>query len=99
MKKLQVICVNNEGGYEKYKADITQYMSEVFDNVKCAFVCFMAENMGEAKGIGERYFSEEEVSDKNFNYDGHEIEIEFWSGKIVRLSNSEWGSVCLKKTS
>lgn len=86
---LKVICANNKGGYEKYKADITQYMSELFDNVKSAFVYFMAEDMDDAKDIGEYYFSEEEVADKNFNYDGDEIEIEFWSGKIVQLDNSE----------
>lgn len=99
MEKLRVICVNNEGGYEKYKADITQCMSELFDNVKSAFVYFMAEDMDDAREIGECYFSEEEVADKNFNYDGHEIEIEFCSGKIVQLYNSEWGSICLKRGS
>ena len=97
MEKLKVTCVNNEGGYEKYKADITQYMAELFDNVKSAFVYFMADDIKEAKEIGENYFSDGEISNKNYNYDGDNIEIEFNSGKTVQLSNSEWGSISLKK--
>lgn len=93
MKKLKVTCVNNEGGYEKYKADITQYMSELFDNVKSAFVFFMADSMDDAKEVGEYYFSEKEVTNKHFDYDGDIIEIEFLNGKIIQLYNSE---ICLK---
>lgn len=96
MKKLKVTCVNNQGGYEKYKADITLYMSELFDNVKSAFVYFMADGIGEAREIGEHYFSEGEIAGKNFDYDGDLIEIEFHNGKVVQLSNSEWGSISLK---
>lgn len=96
MDKLKITCVNNRGGYEDYKADITQYISELFDNVKSTFVYFKADNMEEAKEIGEHYFSEEDILNKNFNYDGDVIEIEFCSGKIIKLSNSEWGSICLK---
>lgn len=89
--------MNNEGGYEKYKADITEYMAELFDNVKSAFVYFSADNMKEAKEIGERYFGDEEIERKSFNYDGHEIEIEFYNGKTVAFWNSEWASIILKK--
>lgn len=96
MEKLKVSCVNNEGGCEEYKADITKYMSEIFDNVKSAFVFFSANDMEEAKEMGEFYFSQEEIERKDFNYDGHKIEIEFNSGKTVVLHNSEWGSISLK---
>lgn len=99
MEKLEVTCVNNEGGYEKYKADITKYMSELFDNVKSAFVYFSADDMEEAKEMGEDYFSDEEIEQKSFNYDGHEIEIEFMNGKTVVFWNSEWGTISLKKNS
>lgn len=94
MEKLKVSCVNNEGGYEEYKADITKYMSEIFDNVKSAFVFFFASDIEEAKVMGRGYFTKGDH--KVFNYDGRKIEIEFSSGKTVVLHNSEWGSINLK---
>lgn len=97
MEKSKVTCVKNEGGYEEYKADITKNMYELFDNVKSAYVYFWADNMKEAKDKGEFYFSQKEISDKEFNYDGDKIEIEFNNGKTVCFYNSEWGSISLKK--
>lgn len=90
---MTIFALRNEGGYEEYAYDITDYMKKVFMGVKKAYLCFYADNIKEAKQKAKEYWDEKDLKNKNFEADADTIILILENGNMIKLWNSEWGGV------
>lgn len=82
---MNIICLEDNGGYNLYGAEITKHMKKIFPELKSAFVCYHANTKIEAAEIGNNYFSESDIQEGDFECGGNSILLEFKNGNKVKV--------------
>lgn len=92
---MNIVCIEGSGSYRLYGLEITEQMSNMFPELKSAYVCFYADSEEMAKAKGEKYYHKIVNNNREFSFDTDKVRLEFATGKIVEIWNSEWGGVQL----